>query len=82
MKLVLVKGHNGRRKLTVQLPVTTKELRKGINAGKPGLYLFRGAWYGENLRDLESYGKIEGQVGIPIGKLTACSSAYLKRKLR
>lgn len=50
-----------RRVLCTALLVTENDIRHGINAGRPGLYLFRGYWYGYNPLDISSYGKIEGR---------------------
>lgn len=40
------------------LPVTQKDIDKGCNAEKPGLYGFRGLWYKGNGTKRKSYGKI------------------------
>lgn len=40
------------------LPVTKKDIDKGCNAEKPGLYGFRGFWYNGNGTKRKSYGKI------------------------
>lgn len=40
------------------LPVTKKELNRGINAEGFGLYAFGGLWYGRNPMKTKSYGKI------------------------
>lgn len=40
------------------LPVTQKDINRGTNAKKPGLYGFRGFWYKGNGTKKESYGKI------------------------
>lgn len=40
------------------LPVTKKDIDKGCNAEKPGLYGFRGLWYKGNGTKRTSYGKI------------------------
>jgi len=42
----------------IVLPVTKKDLKRGINADKEGLYAFGGMWYGRNPMKIESYGKI------------------------
>ncbi len=42
----------------ILLDVTKKDIKKGINADKPGLYGFRGLWYKGNGTKNESYGKI------------------------
>lgn len=81
MQLKLVKGRKGRRLLAVEIPVTRRHLAQGINATRVGRYLFRGAWYGRDLADIDTYGKIEGQKGQPIGKLSGRPTPYLLRKL-
>jgi hypothetical protein len=50
------------RRLCVLINVTKADLRKGLNAHKTGLHLFRGYWYGINPLSHKSYGKIEGHV--------------------
>ena len=40
------------------LPVTKKDLKRGINAYKEGLHAFGGMWYGRNPMKIKSYGKI------------------------
>ena len=40
------------------LPVTKKDIDRGTNAEKPGLYGFRGFWYKGNGTKKMSYGKI------------------------
>lgn len=40
------------------LPVTKKDIDKGCNAEKLGLYGFRGLWYKGNGTKRKSYGKI------------------------
>jgi hypothetical protein len=81
MRLMIKKGWKGRAVLTVELPVTRRDLARGVNAARPGRYLFRGAWYGRDLTSIETYGKIEGQQGMPIGKLAGRPMPYLLRKL-
>jgi len=81
MRLMLKKGWKGRRMLTVELPVTRAHLAAGINAPRQGRYLFRGAWYGRDLGDVGTYGKIEGQRGLPIGKIAGRPTPYLLRQL-
>jgi len=81
MRLMLTKGWHGRRVLTVQLPVTRAHLDVGVNVRRQGRYLFRGAWYGRDLAAVDSYGKIEGQRGMPVGKLSGRPTPYLLRQL-
>lgn len=40
------------------LPITQKDIDRGTNAEKPGLYGFRGLWYKGNGTKRTSYGKI------------------------
>ena len=40
------------------LPITQKDINRGANAEKPGLYGFRGLWYKGNGTKRKSYGKI------------------------
>ena len=40
------------------LPITQKDIDRGANAEKPGLYGFRGLWYKGNGTKRKSYGKI------------------------
>lgn len=42
----------------VILLVTKKDLKRGVNAEKEGLYAFGGMWYGRNPNKIKSYGKI------------------------
>lgn len=58
----LMPGGRHLTRLCVALPVNGHDIRKGMNARKPGLYLFRGSWYGDDMLDAASYGKIEGRL--------------------
>jgi len=80
-RLMLVKGWRGSRRVAVELKVTRRDLSQGLNARTTGRHLFGGAWYGRDLASTKSYGKILGQVGMPIGKLSGRPSPYLLRKL-
>lgn len=40
------------------LPVTKKDIKRGINASHTGLFGFRGFWYNGNGTKWKSYGKI------------------------
>ena len=40
------------------LPITQKDINRGANVEKPGLYGFRGLWYKGNGTKRTSYGKI------------------------
>jgi len=42
----------------IVLPVTNKDINRGMNADVPGLYGFRGLWYKGNGTKPYSYGKI------------------------
>lgn len=42
----------------IVLEVTTKDIKRGCQADKPGLYGFRGLWYKGNGTKRGSYGKI------------------------
>lgn len=53
----------------VALRVSWADIKKGINARRPGVYIFSGYWYGTNPLSIASYGKIHGQIGKPIGKV-------------
>lgn len=55
--------------LCVALKVTAEDIRLGTNVRLPGLYLFRGYWYGTDPLNHHSYGKIEGQYGKVVGRL-------------
>lgn len=43
----------------VVLRVSKRDLKKGLNAERAGLYGFHGIWYGEDIGRHQSYGKIE-----------------------
>jgi len=60
----IVDGYGGHTWMSdcVVLMVTPKMIRQGVNAGRPGLHLFRGYWYGSDPMNVRSYGKIEGSV--------------------
>lgn len=49
---------NGWKDTVIVLEVTKKDIKRGINADKPGLYGFRGLWYKGNGTKQYSYGKI------------------------
>lgn len=46
------------QEFVVVLRVTEKDIRRGVNGDKPGLYGFRGLWYKGNGTTRKSYGKI------------------------
>jgi len=53
----------------VALTVTANDIINGVNALKPGVYAFRGYWYGTNPLSHQSYGKIESTIGKVVGKV-------------
>lgn len=55
--IVTLQGNDSKDTVIV-LEVTKKDIKKGINAAKPGLYGFRGLWYKGNGTKHHSYGKI------------------------
>lgn len=80
-------GGRMRYRLCVALPVTLKDLRAGLNANARGLHLFRGAWYGNDLLSIDTFGKIEGalingrQVGKFVGRVTRSSPRSLRSRI-
>ena len=56
-KGMLALNENG--SLCIILEVPEKYLKRGLNAETPGLYGFRGFWYGRDRFNIKSYGKIE-----------------------
>lgn len=83
-KLMMVRNWRGRGQLAVQLHVPPAEARKPGNLQycTPGRYLFRGFWYGSDPRSVRSYGKVEGCVGRPVGKIVGKRlTAYQKRMI-
>lgn len=81
-KLMMVRNGRGRGQLVVQLKVSRSDVRQRGNIAfqRPGKFLFRGLWHGTDATQITSYGKVEGQVGQPIGKLTGRRlTAYQKR---
>jgi hypothetical protein len=57
--------------------------QRPIFAVKGGRYLMRGLWYGKrNPTSVNDYGKVEGQAGLPIGKIVGNRvSPFLRRKM-
>lgn len=51
-------GEFENQEFVVVLRVTEKDIKKGFNGDKPGLYGFRGLWYKGNGTKCMSYGKI------------------------
>lgn len=74
---VIWKSKVTRRVLCVALNVTKKDIMKMTNVTRPGIYLFRGYWYGKNPLDINSYGKIEGKHGKVIGKIKSHKQACI-----
>lgn len=62
--------------LCVALTVTAEDIQCGINVPRPGLWLFRGYWYGKDALSIASYGKIEGNVGRRVGVLRSHGQAH------
>jgi len=50
----------------VALMVSKNDIKRGVNALRPGIHLFRGYWYGKNPLSIKGFGKIEG----PANKMT------------
>jgi hypothetical protein len=53
--IVRVPGYN---RDWVALPLTLRNIRLGANARTPGMYLWGGAWYGRDLMNNRTFGKI------------------------
>lgn len=64
-----------RASLCVALNVTADDIRAGVQVDRPGLYLFRGYWYGNSPLSHRSYGKIEGQRGKVVGHMRSHQQA-------
>ena len=81
---IVVAGPVGRKRTCVMFDVTWADVRdpKQIFTRKPGRFAFRGAWYGRDLRQQKTYGKVEGQSGRVIGTLSSQPTSYLWRKLK
>ncbi len=81
-QLVRSRDRYGKR-LCIALHATkaymVKNRRKGLNWRRPGVYLFRGLWYGSDPFNIDCYGKIEGRCGVPVGRVRNLSQL---RKLR
>ena len=56
--IVALQRDDGSKDTVIVLEVTKKDIKRGINADKPGLYGFRGLWYKGNGTKHCSYGKI------------------------
>lgn len=71
----------------VALKVTQRDIDRGLNASKPGVYLFRGMWYGRDPTNIKSFGKIEGrlnhEVGVrQVGRVSACMAPAALNRLK
>jgi hypothetical protein len=75
--LVKVRRQDGGTKICVALHVDRRAIQRGINVNRPGLYLFRGYWYGDDPFDFNCYGKIEGETGRVCGRLRSHRQARL-----
>jgi hypothetical protein len=64
----MVKIPGSRRRLVV-LKVTKRGIKRGMNARRPGLYMFTGMWYGKNPNDHKSFGKILTPYGRVVGNV-------------
>ena len=58
LKKGMIVRDNGTGEYLIVLPVSKKDIKKGINADIPNYYGFRGFWYGRNPMKFSSYGKI------------------------
>ena len=59
-------NNNGERTFKrkwVVIEITESDLEQGVNAPSVGLYAFGGMWYGTDILDYNSYGKILSTVG-------------------
>lgn len=65
--------------LCVALMVTKLDIKRGINAKKPGLFLFRGYWHGHDPLNHKSYGKIENKAGRVAGRVRSHSQVVSLR---
>lgn len=57
-QIVSIIDDNDIKWYVIVLPVTEKDIKRGINAEHPGFYGFRGLWYKGNGTRIKSYGKI------------------------
>jgi hypothetical protein len=73
-----------RRVIVVAHQITAREAAESGFTDRPGRFLFRGLWHGDrDPRSHKNFGKIEGQVGLPIGKVVGRRlSPFLLRKMR
>jgi len=56
--IIHIKDDDGIDRNVIILPVTKKDIKRGINASHTGLFGFRGFWYKGNGTKWKSYGKI------------------------
>ena len=56
--IVHIKEYDGTDRNVIVLPISKKDLRRGVNASHTGLFGFRGFWYKGNGTKWKSYGKI------------------------
>jgi len=56
--MLIRRNGKGYQRCWIVLPVTKKDLKRGINAPCEGLYGFGGMWYGRNPMKHRCYGKI------------------------
>lgn len=77
-QLIQRKGTN---RLWVALRVSKVDIRKGIQAKKPGIYLFGGFWYGKNPQEISSFGKMMSLKGKVVGKIHSKPSFSQRRKI-
>lgn len=72
-------------RLWVGLRVTQADIDRGYFAGKPGLYLFSGMWYGDDPTDKRSFGKMVplacGSGAVRVGTVSRRSPPSILRRL-
>lgn len=59
----------GERRLYIALPVTKRDIGRGMNADNPGLHLFGGFWYSGPVLSNKAYGKILPLQGRVVGRV-------------
>lgn len=59
----------GEKRLYVALPVTRRDIARGVNANMPGLHLFGGFWYRGPALSIRAYGKILTSQGRIVGRI-------------
>lgn len=70
----------GQRRRAVVLPVSKRDVLRGINADKPGLYMFSGMWYGKDPHNDYSFGKIQKPYGRVVGNLRGVKALTGRRR--